>query len=217
MEPFKRDRSRILDPNDINQTIKKTLTKQEKPVKFTWEGLKNFSLLFETNPFDKLKTERLKELMSGSKANEKDYTDFFEDMEKSVYGAVQNIGYSIGDIITTGVDMGAAVAGKETNLTEKLTEVYEENKIKDPETLTGEITKVLTQYGIPGGAAFKILNTSCIVSSSKSVLLTRSSIPISKTDFAVSQPIAFNSSIIHPSTSSANSSKSTSSTSTFHP
>ena len=59
MEPFK-DRSRILDPNDINQAIKKTLTKEKKPLKFTWEGLKNFSLLFETNPFDKLKTERLK-------------------------------------------------------------------------------------------------------------------------------------------------------------
>ena len=157
MEPFK-DRSRILDPNDINQAIKKTLTKEKKPLKFTWEGLKNFSLLFETNPFDKLKTERLKELMSGSKANEKDYTDFFEDMEKSVYGAVQNIGYSIGDIITTGVDMGAAVAGKETNLTEKLTETYEENKIEEPETLLGSLNKVLIQYGVPGGAVFKIMN-----------------------------------------------------------
>jgi hypothetical protein len=114
--------------------------------------------LFETNPFDKLKTERLKELMSGSKANEKDYTDFFEDMEKSVYGAVQNIGYSIGDIITTGVDMGAAVAGKETNLTEKLTETYEENKIEEPETLLGSLNKVLIQYGVPGGAVFKIMN-----------------------------------------------------------
>jgi len=158
MEPFKRDRNRILDPNDINQTIKKTLTKQEKPVKFTWKGLSNFGLLFETNPFDKLKTERLKELMSGSKANEKDYTDFFEDMEKSVYGAVQNIGYSIGDIITTGVDMGAAVAGRETNLTEKLTETYEENKIEEPETLLGSLNKVLIQYGVPGGAVFKIMN-----------------------------------------------------------
>ena len=33
-----------------------------------------------------------------------------------------------------------------------------ENKIEDPETLTGLVTKVLTQYGIPGGASFKILN-----------------------------------------------------------
>jgi hypothetical protein len=45
-----------------------------------------------------------------------------------------------------------------TDLSEKLTEVYEENKIEDPETLTGLVTKILTQYGIPGGASFKILN-----------------------------------------------------------
>ena len=33
---------------------------------------------------------------------------------------------------------------------------YEENKIKDPETLVGEFAKVGVQFGIPGGAAFKI-------------------------------------------------------------
>ena len=36
-------------------------------------------------------------------------------MEKSVYGAAQNIGYSFGDLITTGIDAAA-----DTNLTEKL-------------------------------------------------------------------------------------------------
>ena len=79
-------------------------------------------------------------------------------MEKSVYGAAQNIGYSFGDIITTGIDMGAAAADKETNLTEKLTEVYEENKIEEPETLLASLNKVLIQYGIPGGAVFKVMN-----------------------------------------------------------
>ena len=70
-----------------------------------------------------------------------------------MYGGVQDLGYAVGDLLTSGVD---AVTG--TDLSEKLDEVYEENKIKDPETLTGSITKVLTQYGIPGGASFKILN-----------------------------------------------------------
>ena len=49
------------------------------------------------------------------KPKEKDYIDFFEDMEKSIYGAVQNIGYSFGDLITTGIDAAA-----DTKLTEKL-------------------------------------------------------------------------------------------------
>jgi hypothetical protein len=47
----------------------------------------------------KLKTDRLQQLMSGQdKGKEKDYIDFFEDMEKSVYGAAQSLGYSFGDL-----------------------------------------------------------------------------------------------------------------------
>ena len=91
--------------------------------------------------------------MEGSKAKEKDYIDFFEDIEKGITGGVQDLGYAVGDLLTSGTDLAF-----DTNLSERLDEVYEENKIKDPETLTGEITKVLTQYGAPGGALFKVLN-----------------------------------------------------------
>jgi len=157
MEPFK-DKKTILDTEDVKNTLSsslvKPLTVKKKPVKFTWEGLKNFSLVFQTNPFDKLKTKRLEELMSGQdKGKEKDYIDFFEDMEKSIYGAAQNIGYSIGDLLTTGTDLAF-----DTNLTEKLDKIYEENKIEDPETLLGTVNKVLVEYGAPGGAVFKVMN-----------------------------------------------------------
>ena len=169
MEPFK-DKKIILDTETVKDTlssaIKKPLTVQKKPVKFTWEGLKNFSLVFSTNPFDKLKRDRLEELMSGKdKAKEKDYIDFFEDMEKSIYGAVQNIGYSISDLLTTGVDMAV-----DTNLTEALDKAYEENKIADPETLLGSINKVLIEYGAPGGAVFKIMNRAKRLFKSKKAL-----------------------------------------------
>jgi hypothetical protein len=156
MEPFNKNKI-ILDKDTVQNTLtsslKKTLTKQKKPVKFTWEGLKNFSQVFTTNPFDKMRNERLKELMDGNKANEKDYIDFFEDMEKSIYSGVQNIGYSIGDLLTTGTDLAL-----DTNLTERLDKAYEENKIADPETLLGTVNKVLIEYGLPGGAVFKVMN-----------------------------------------------------------
>ena len=156
MEPFK-DKKTILDAetvkNTLSSSIVKPLTVQKKPVKFTWQGLANFAKIFDTNPFSKLKTERIKELQEGSKAKEKDYIDFFEDMEKSVYGAAQNIMYSVGDLLTTGTDLAF-----DTNLTEKLDKIYEENKIKDPETLLGSVNKVLIEYGAPGGVVFKIMN-----------------------------------------------------------
>ena len=155
MEPFKPKDTRItLDKNTVAETIQKTLTKKKKPVKFTWKGAANFAQGFlNTNPFSRIKQYRLKELMEGSPAKEKDYIDFFEDMEKSAYGGVQNILYSFGDLVTTGID-----AAKDTNLTEALDKVYKENKIKDPETLLGTVNKVLIEYGVPGGAVFKIMN-----------------------------------------------------------
>jgi hypothetical protein len=157
MEPFNKNKI-ILDKDTVSDTLtsslRSTLTKQKKPVKFTWEGLKNFSKVFTTNPFDKMRNDRLRELMENKDdAKEKDYVDFFEDMEKSIYGGVQNIGYSFGDLVTTGIDMAA-----DTNLTERLDKVYEENKIDDPETLLGTVNKILIEYGIPGGAVFKVMN-----------------------------------------------------------
>jgi len=135
MEPFK-PKSTILDAETVKDTLSssivKPLTVQKKPVKFTWQGLANFASVFDTTPFSRLKRNRIKELREGAPAKEKDYIDFFEDMEKSVYGAAQNILYSVGDLLTTGIDMAA-----DTNLTQALDKAYEENKIKDPETLLG--------------------------------------------------------------------------------
>ena len=78
MEPFKPKDTRItLDKNTVAETIQKTLTKKKKPVKFTWKGAANFAQGFlNTNPFSRIKQYRLKELMEGSPANEKDYIYF---------------------------------------------------------------------------------------------------------------------------------------------
>jgi len=156
MEPFK-PKSTILDAETVKDTLSssivKPLTVQKKPVKFTWKGFANFAKIIEPNPFSKLRRRRIEELREGAPAKEKDYIDFFEDMEKSVYGAAQNILYSVGDLLTTGIDMAA-----DTNLTQALDKAYEENKIKDPETLLGSVNKVLIEYGVPGGAVFKVMN-----------------------------------------------------------
>ena len=132
MDPFKKKDPQV-EADELQDIIRDTLNKKKKPVKFTWKGLANLSTsLFSTNPFDKLKIERLKQLTGGAKEKEQDYIDFFEDIEKGVTGGLQDLGYAVGDLLTSGID---AAAG--TDLSEKLTEVYEENKIEDPETLTG--------------------------------------------------------------------------------
>ena len=55
MEPF--EQKVDIEVNDIQKAIKKNISRPSKPVKFTWEGLRNFGLLFETNPFNSNDTE----------------------------------------------------------------------------------------------------------------------------------------------------------------
>ena len=165
MEPFK-DKRTILDTEDVKDTLSsavlKPLTVQKKPVKFTWSGAADFLTTTSNTPLGRYNLRslmdkslpRITDLAAGrDKPKEKDYIDFFEDIEKSVFGAAQNIGYSIGDLLTTGID-----AARDTNLTERLDTVYEENKIAEPETLLGTVNKVLIEYGLPGGAVFKVMN-----------------------------------------------------------
>jgi len=165
MEPFK-PKTTTLDAETVKDTLSssivKPLTVQKKPVKFTWEGAANLLATMSNTPLRDvnlraLMDEKLPNIIDLAKGRkkpvEKDYIDFFEDMEKSIFGAAQNITYSIGDLLTTGIDMAA-----DTNLTEKLDKAYEENKIADPETLLGSVNKVLIEYGLPGGAVFKVMN-----------------------------------------------------------
>jgi hypothetical protein len=157
--PFKpkQDKEYNIDKDTVNAIIKKRFNTKKKPKKFTWKGLYDFTSILETNPFSPRKLQRIKELSEGSDANEKDYIDTFEDLEKGFYSGAQKLGYAIGDLVTAGIDLTIGRIG-DTNLNEKLTEVYEENKLKEPEALLGKVTEVLTQYGVPGSAGFKITN-----------------------------------------------------------
>ena len=161
MDPFKKKDPEV-EASDIQKSIKNNIARPSKPVKFTWKGAADFLISASNTPLgqynistilDKSKP-RITDLAEGrDKPEEKDYIDFFEDMEKSVFGAAQSLGYSFGDLATTGIDI---VAG--TGLTEKLDEFYEKNKIENPETFIGSMNKILIEFGVPGGAAVKILN-----------------------------------------------------------
>jgi hypothetical protein len=157
--PFKpkQDKEYNIDKDTVNAIIKKRFNTKKKPKKFTWKGLYDFTAILDPNPFSPRKLQRIKELSEGSDVNEKDYIDTFEDLEKGFYSGAQKLGYAIGDLVTAGIDLTIGRIG-DTNLNEKLTEVYEENKLKEPEALLGKVTEVLTQYGVPGSAGFKITN-----------------------------------------------------------
>ena len=136
MDPFKKKQEEVT-AQKFREALKKSLNKKKKPVRFTWEGLGNLGISLTTNPgLAPLRQKRLEELRAGNKANEKDYIDFFEDIEASFAGGVQNLGYAIEDLITTGI---AGVSGND-KLLRDVEQHYEENKVRDPETLPGGIS-----------------------------------------------------------------------------
>ena len=160
-----------IETDTIESIIKKKLNPKPKgkPVKFTWEGFKNMLTSLAGNPLRNpfsgempASMKRYLELKE-SNAKEQDYIDVFEEIEKSTQKGLQTLAYNIGEIVTTGIDLGTDFAeskgyGKRTELTEKLTEQYEKNKLQSPETLLGKINEILVQFGIPGAAGFKIMN-----------------------------------------------------------
>ena len=167
MEPFKPGKDAQIEADEILKSIENTLNKKKKPVKFTMRGLTELIDIEGSNPLLLIPGIKEKVNKYKEKPTEDNYIDFFEDIEKGLKGGVQDLGYGIGDLITSGIDAAA-----DTDLSEKLDEIYEKNKLEDPETLTGEITKILTQYGIPGGAAFKILNRLKIFQRSRKLATT---------------------------------------------
>ena len=135
MEPFQKKVD--IEVNDIQEAIKKNVARPSKPVKFTWKGAANFLATASNTP---LRNYQLSTLMDKSlpritdlaegrdKPEEKDYIDFFEDMEKSVFGAAQ----SLGVLIEFGVPGSAVV--KVLNRAKKL---FKGKKAAQAATATG--------------------------------------------------------------------------------
>ncbi len=120
-------------------------------------NLLNASL--SNNPWVFKEIERIKDLMEGNdKAEEKDYIDFLKILKKQFYSGTQKFGYAIGDLATSGIDLGAKLAGKESELNEKLSELYEKYKMAEPETLIGKATDLLVQYGVPSTGVIKVVS-----------------------------------------------------------
>ena len=74
MGPFKpKDNRIVIDKDTLSDTLRSTLTKKKRPVKFTWQGAANFAnSVFNTNPFDPRKLQRIKELTTTKNIKEKE-------------------------------------------------------------------------------------------------------------------------------------------------
>ena len=75
-------------------SIKKYTNPPKKKVKYTWKGLGNLLMTLDTSGTGLLhKKQRIEQLKEGAPETEKDYIDFFEDLELGLYGIAENTYY----------------------------------------------------------------------------------------------------------------------------
>ena len=152
--PFKKKKVEyVVDENTVKSILDKKFKTEKKPKKFTLKGLTELIDIEGSNPLLLLPGVKDKIDIYKESPTEENYIDVFKDIEKGFTSGFQKFGYSVGDLATAGIDFTF-----DTDFNEKLTEVYEENKAEEPETLLGKVTDVLAQYAVPSGIGIKITN-----------------------------------------------------------
>ena len=82
---------------------------------------------------------------------ERDYTTGLDEIAKGISSGIYDLQNSLGSLLFAGTDLAA-----NTDFLSKFEKIMEENEPTRPETWRGEVTSLLTQYGIPGTGIAKI-------------------------------------------------------------
>ena len=159
------------DLDEVKFKIQETLTEQTEPKKpVKWLSLpdpKNIMNLYYTlNP-----TKRLgdaigigkdpKELIKQLPDKERDYISGLDEIVKGIDSGLYDTQHSIGSLLFAGTDLVA-----NTDFMSKFEKVMEKEGtlVNRPETWRGEVTSLLTQFGIPGGLVAKVIGRIPLIS-----------------------------------------------------
>ena len=82
---------------------------------------------------------------------ERDYTTGLDEIAKGINSGIYDLQNSLGSLLFAGTDLAA-----NTDFLSKFEKIMEENEPTRPETWRGELTSILTQFGIPGVTIAKI-------------------------------------------------------------
>lgn len=145
-----------LNKKETEKVIKESV--EEPDPKRTWSW-KDFYNSFSFIP-GVTNIRIAKKLAEEGELNEQDaddlfskYTNYVDDLDKGIKAGFINTAFSVGDLILGGTNLVA-----ENSLQEKLQKIYYDMDVDKPETAIGEVSRVLTEYGAPGGVIFKAVN-----------------------------------------------------------
>ena len=90
--------------------------------------------------------------------DEQVYTSAIDELNRGFDRGLLNLTYDIFDLGTAGLDLGSAALGKDTAFQKALKDSFDKMDKSEPETWLGKISTIATEFGVPGGVAFKIVN-----------------------------------------------------------
>ena len=160
-----------IDLDEVKFKIQQTLTEKtepQKPVK--WLSLpdpKNIMNLYYTlNPTKRLSDaigmkKDPKELIKQIPDQEKDYISGLDEIAKGIDSGIYDLQHSIGSLLFAGTDLVA-----NTDFMSSFEKIMEKEGtlLNRPETWRGEVTSLLTQFGIPGTLATKVVGRIPLIS-----------------------------------------------------
>ena len=153
-----------IDLDEVKFKIQQTLTEQTEPKKpVKWLSLpdpKNIMNLYYTlNPTKRLgdaigMKKDPKELIKQIPDQEKDYISGLDEIARGIDSGIYDLQHSIGSLLFAGTDLVA-----NTDFLSRFEKIMEKEGtlLNRPETWRGEVTSLLTQFGIPGGLITKVV------------------------------------------------------------
>jgi len=163
------------DIDEVKRKIQNELSSQTKPKRpVKWLAMPDPKTILQTyytfNPTKRLATSiagmedpmaQLKKLPEAKAprfrinneevTQERDYTTGLDEIAKGINSGVYDLQNSLGSLLFAGTDLLA-----NTDFMTKFETVMKENEPTRPETWRGEVTSLLTQFGIPGTGIAKI-------------------------------------------------------------
>jgi len=164
-----------LDLDQVKFKIQNELSAQTKPKKpVKWLAMPDpksvLELYYTFNPTQKLGNaiagikdpmQQIKDLPDAKApkfrinneevTQERDYTTGLDEIAKGINSGIYDLQNSLGSLLFAGTDLAA-----NTDFLSSFEKVMEKNEPTRPETWRGEVTSLLTQYGIPGTGIAKI-------------------------------------------------------------
>jgi len=133
------------------------------------------------------------------------YVQYVQDVDVGLKSGVVRAGFSFADIALAGLNVVTEKSiGKQSDLQEKVNDLYFNLDIEQPETFIGDLSSILAEYGLPAkkiqfvkNRAFKLLGINSLTSSTKIPTVARkignmfdTGLVVGLTDYVASGPDA---------------------------